>query len=300
MVTKVFASIMPRFLAVSCLVATLALLPASQALATQASTSGFVDDSASDDETIELFFNLDRSKQLILYGLGPSATDNLGRSDVLVDPFITLYRLADDGSYVRIDSNNDWQDHPSADQTRQALEDFGASLDPKESAMVLELSVGSYRLDLTSAVRDATGWAIVGGAEYRDGTPPGDGDIQGGAWRGQTSTYDVCFNVASDGSRLTPNGSPCGDGGEAFDVNIREGGFSGSDCEDEDADVDYDETDVLIVDNRFQQEIDFDFATYELDGTFADGVLNGTISFSFDIFGITRSCTATFSATPAQ
>jgi hypothetical protein len=104
--------------------------------------------------------------------------------------------------------------------------------------------------------------------------------------------------VAPDGSKLTRSGSPCGDGGNAFDVNFFAGSLSGDpECADEDIDVDWDESDIPIVNNRFQQSIRLGWlASYRLEGTFADGVLTGTVSAS--IFG--RSCTGTFSATPAQ
>lgn len=295
MVTKVFASIMPRFLAVSCLVAALALLPASQALATQAEGTGIVFGSLN----VDLGFILDEPQQLVLYGVGTSRQEDITS---LSDTKITLYRVGDGGILEEVDSNDNWQDHPSANQTREALERFNASLDPLEAAMVLSLTSGSYRLVVEPGSTGGFGYASAGAAQFTGGSGPGvgpgDGEIQGGPWVGKTSTYEVCFNVAPDGSRLTPNGSQCGDGGNSYDVNFFEGSLSGDPkCADIDFDVDWDETGIPIVNNRFEhfQSLSF-LGNYRLEGTFADGVLNGTVSAS--ILGAT--CTGTFSATPAQ
>ncbi len=285
--------ILHRFLSVSSLTALLVSLSNGNALATQVWATGF----ENENTAVELSFILERRVQLVLYGLGPSGNTSGGRTP-LSDPAIALFRVSEDGSLQPVDDNDNWQDHSSADQTREALDDFGASLNEKEAAMVKTLDSGEYLLRLGS-VEVGSGWATAGASEWtgEGGSGPGVGgdEIQGGPWRGQTSTYNVCFNVSSDGSRLTPSGSPCGDGGgEAFDVNISRGGLSGDGCEDEDVDVDWDEN-IPIINNRFSQRISFGyFADYLLEGTFSNGDLNGIISAS--IFG--NRCTATFTARP--
>jgi hypothetical protein len=125
-------------------------------------------------------------------------------------------------------------------------------------------------------------------------TPPDT--IQSGLWEGQTSNYDVCFNVSQDGRSLTPAGSQCGaSGGESYDVNF----FSGlvGDCGDEDADVDFDGT-VPIINNRFESSVSVGIfnTSLRVEGTFADGVLTGTLFVSF----LGNECTGEFTATPAQ
>jgi hypothetical protein len=295
MVTKVFASTMPRFLAVSCLVAALALLPASQALATQAEATGLVFTWIN----TELGFILAEPQKLVLYGIGSSRQALLGLSD----PKITLFRVGNDGSLVELDSNDDWQDHPSAFQTDEALAFFNVDLGPKGAAMVLPLDSGRYRLVVDAGEDGGFGFASAGAAQFPGGIDPGDGEIQGGPWVGDTSDYNVCFNVAPDGSRLTGIGSPCGDGGDSINGNFNEGSLSGNPvvCADEDIDVDDFVSSVPIIDNKFEAIIPLGFlGQYELEGTFEDGVLTGTISTSILRLGETVTCTGAFSATPAQ
>lgn len=124
--------------------------------------------------------------------------------------------------------------------------------------------------------------------------PPPTDRPQGGLWEGQTSDYDVCFNVSPDGTSLTPDGSQCGPGGgESFDINF----FSlDGPCDKEDADLDFDEN-LPIINNKFELDTGSFFGTgLRVEGTFANGILTGT--FFVNVLGAT--CTGEFTATPAQ
>jgi hypothetical protein len=79
--------------------------------------------------------------------------------------------------------------------------------------MVKSLPSGRYWLVVEEGSTGKFVFASSGAAQFSGGSGPGNGEIQGGPWEGETSDYSVCFNVARDGSRLTGIGSPCGGGG---------------------------------------------------------------------------------------
>jgi len=65
----------------------------------------------------------------------------LNRPDAITDPILRVYDLT---TGETIAENDDWRDHPLADE----IEDFAPPADDRESAMILELELGVYVAEL--------------------------------------------------------------------------------------------------------------------------------------------------------
>jgi hypothetical protein len=103
------------------------------------------------------------SKTVVIQGIGPSLTDS-GVMGALADPTIELR----DESGATIDSNDNWMDLSSADQT--TLTDHAlAPTDDNESALVETLPPGTYTVVL-SGVNDTTGVGLVAIYDIDGGT----------------------------------------------------------------------------------------------------------------------------------
>ena len=237
--------------------------------------------------------------QLLLTGLGPTL-EAFGRSDTLENPTIQLLKINDDGTETLIDSNDDWEQHPTADAVERAIEEFnGQSLDSQEAAMIKSLVPGTYRLRLIGATADSEGFASAGAVRWNgdlgDVEDPSQPDsIRSGVWENITTNYEVCFFVGGGGTVLTARGSQCPDR-DAFDIEF-ERGMTGA-CDD--GNFNWDEGDIPIRNNTFTKT--FTVPNFygprivlKVVGTFSDGVLSGT--FTKTING--QPCTGEFTATP--
>ncbi|HEY9154332.1 MAG TPA: hypothetical protein VIM69_04335, partial [Opitutaceae bacterium] len=85
---------------------------------------------------------------------GPSLSQ-LGVTDVLADPKIALYSLANAGSPIQLSSNQGWSSTPAV---LTASSDVGATAwaaGTKDSALLVTLAPGSYTAQVSGAAGDS-------------------------------------------------------------------------------------------------------------------------------------------------
>ena len=158
--------------------------------------------------------------------------------------------------------------------------------------MVKQLNPGSYVLVVTNALAVRMGFT-AGGATTWNGdfkpddstdTPPGDGDVAGGLWVGESgSDYSLCLNVSRDGTLLTQNGSECRSAFGDREALFVEYARVENACDEYVDNLDLDRN-IPIVNNSFRVDVDIENLPLLppvgviVEGTFADGVLRGTVT----------------------
>lgn len=273
--------------------------------------AGYITPGTRGGARLEFNFDLDETRQVLMYGLGPSVAERGLKSNVVTDPRIRIFSRNADESLTLVGRNRDWQDAENADDIAAALRVLGATLHDVEAAVLAELAPGRYVVRVRSEDGSA-GHVVAGATAYDGGAPPlpGPDDVEPGEWSGSAANYTACVFVSLDGTSLTGRRSSCAHGAnDAYHVAlfVSVTNMEGN-CTYNAAEVDHGEEPVIdIVNNSFSVDKVWRSGFWgtqvvEVRGTFSGDVLTGTVTKRVD--ALEQSCTGEFTgefmATPVQ
>jgi hypothetical protein len=264
--------------------------------------AGYITPGTRGGARLEFNFDLDETRQVLMYGLGPSVAERGLKRNVVTDPRIRIFSRNADESLTLVGRNRDWQDAENADDIAAALRVLGATLHDVEAAVLATLAPGRYVVRVRSEDRSA-GHVVAGATAYDGGAPPlpGPDDVEPGEWSGSAANYTACVFVSLDGTSLAYRGSSCDDIGYALLISVTN--MVGN-CTFNAAEVDLARESVVdIVNNSFSYEKVWHSGFWgtlvvEVRGTFSGDVLTGTVTRRVD--ALEQSCTGEFMATPVQ